>query len=31
MRNCVTYDEDGIELSECLKVNFIYDPNGNGE
>lgn len=31
MRNCATYDESGIELSECSKVNFIYGPNGSGK
>lgn len=31
MRNCATYDEIGIELSECSKVNFIYGPNGSGK
>ena len=31
MRNCATYDESGIELSECSKVNFVYGPNGSGK
>lgn len=31
MRNCATYDESGIELSGCSKVNFIYGPNGSGK
>lgn len=31
MCNCATYDERGIELSECSKVNFIYGPNGSGK
>ena len=31
MRNCATYDDSGIELSECSKVNFIYGPNGSGK
>ncbi len=31
MRNCATYDEAGIELSNCSKINFIYGPNGSGK
>lgn len=31
MRNCATYDENGIELSDCSKVNFIYGSNGSGK
>lgn len=31
MRNCATYDEAGIELSDCSKINFIYGPNGSGK
>ena len=31
MRNCATYNESGIELPECPKVNFIYGTNGSGK
>lgn len=31
MRNCATYNDDGIELSDCTKINFIYGPNGSGK
>ena len=31
MRNCATYDNEGIEISECAKINFIYGPNGSGK
>lgn len=31
MRNCATYDEVGIELSDCSKVNFVYGPNESGK
>lgn len=31
MRNCATYDENGIELVDCSKVNFIYGSNGSGK
>ena len=31
MRNCASYDETGVELSDCSKINFIYGPNGSGK
>ena len=31
MRNCASYDETGIELQDCQKVNFIYGANGSGK
>lgn len=31
MRNCASYDEIGITLSNCNKVNYIYGHNGSGK
>ncbi len=31
MRNCASYDEAGVSLLECNKVNFIYGHNGSGK
>lgn len=31
MQNCATYDNDGVELSDCTKINLIYGPNGSGK
>lgn len=31
MRECATYDADGIEINECKKINFIYGANGSGK
>lgn len=31
MRNCASYNEDGISLSDCNKVNIIYGHNGSGK
>lgn len=31
MRNCATYDEKGVEMHDCRKINFIYGSNGSGK
>lgn len=31
MKNCATYDVDGIEINNCQKVNFFYGANGSGK
>ncbi|MBQ8935121.1 MAG: AAA family ATPase [Oscillospiraceae bacterium] len=31
MRNCATYDAEGVTIEKCKKVNFIYGPNGSGK
>lgn len=31
MRKCATYDEIGVAISDCDRVNFIYGHNGSGK
>lgn len=31
MRNCATYDETGVSIENCKKVNFFYGSNGSGK
>ena len=31
MKNCASYDQNGIVIDNCNKVNFIYGPNGSGK
>lgn len=31
MKSCATYDSEGVALTNCPKVNFIYGPNGSGK
>ena len=31
MRNCASYDETGVSLLGCNRVNFIYGHNGSGK
>ena len=31
MKNCATYDESGISINDCDRVNFIYGHNGSGK
>ena len=31
MKNCATYNSDGIVIDNCKKVNFFYGANGSGK
>lgn len=31
MRQCATYDAEGVSIDNCPKINFIYGPNGSGK
>ena len=31
MKNCATYDEHGVVIDDCDRVNFIYGHNGSGK
>lgn len=31
MKNCATYNIDGIAIDNCQKVNFFYGANGSGK
>ncbi|MBK6750573.1 MAG: AAA family ATPase [Acidobacteria bacterium] len=31
VRDCATYDTDGVEITDLKKVNFIYGVNGSGK
>ncbi|WP_073998367.1 hypothetical protein [Anaerococcus urinomassiliensis] len=31
IKSCTPYDELGVNISNCKKVNFIYGANGSGE
>ena len=31
MKNCASYDSDGVKLEDCDKINFIYGHNGSGK
>lgn len=31
IRNCATYDNEGIEITNLKKINFIYGANGSGK
>ena len=31
MRKCATYDDKGVVIDDCDKVNFIYGHNGSGK
>ena len=31
MKNCATYNEEGVSIDNCKKVNFFYGPNGSGK
>ncbi len=31
MKNCASYDDEGISICNCNKVNYIYGHNGSGK
>ena len=31
MRRCATYNDTGIVIDDCDRVNFIYGHNGSGK
>ena len=31
MKNCASYDANGVKLENCNKINFIYGHNGSGK
>ena len=31
VRDCATYDADGVEITDLKKINFIYGVNGSGK
>jgi len=31
MRNCASYDQSGVVIDDCDRVNFIYGHNGSGK
>lgn len=31
MKSCATYSDDGAEILDCKKINFIYGTNGSGK
>ena len=31
MKKCATYDETGVVINDCDRVNFIYGHNGSGK
>ncbi len=31
MKQCATYDSNGVTIENCQKINFIYGPNGSGK
>lgn len=31
MKNCASYDSDGVKLEDCDKINFVYGHNGSGK
>lgn len=31
MKNCASYDNEGISICDCNRVNYIYGHNGSGK